>query len=76
MITEIKTAPLLNGVRGKPPVDKEAIVNLLLAVSDLIESYPEIREMDLNPVTALENSITIVDARIILNRNYQDSKKK
>lgn len=74
MITEIKTAPLLNGIRGEPPVDKDAIVNLLMAVSDLIESYPEIREMDLNPVVAHKKNLTIVDARIILNRNNKHKK--
>jgi acetyltransferase len=68
MVTEIKTAPLLKGVRGQPPVDREAIIDLLLTVSEIIEAYPEIREMDLNPVIAHEKSITIVDARIILNR--------
>lgn len=75
MITEIKTAPLLNGVRGEPPVDKDAIVNLLMTVSDLIESYPEIREMDLNPVVAHEKSLTIIDTRIILNRNNKAKRK-
>ncbi len=68
MVTEIKTARLLKGIRGKPPADREAIIDLLLTVSEIIEAYPEIREMDLNPVIAHEKSITIVDARIILNR--------
>lgn len=76
MITEIKTAPLLNGIRGEDPVDKDAIVNLLMTVSELIESYPEIREMDLNPVIAREKSITIVDARVILKRDNKNFKRK
>jgi acyl-CoA synthetase (NDP forming) len=71
MITEIKAAPLLNGVRGEPPVSKDEIVSLLLQVSSLIESYPEIQEMDLNPVIARENEIAIVDARIILKKNHR-----
>ncbi len=66
MITEIKSAPILNGVRGRAPVDKNAIVHLLHTVSEVIEAYPEILEMDLNPVIATESGITIVDARIIL----------
>lgn len=68
MINEIRTAPLLKGVRGEPPVDREAIIKLLLTVSEIIEAYPEITEMDLNPVIAHEKSITIVDARIILHK--------
>ncbi len=66
MIGEIKSAPILNGIRGKPPVDRKALVDMLITVSDIIESYPEIEEMDLNPVIAHENGISLVDARIIL----------
>ncbi len=66
MLEEIKAASLLNGYRGKPPVDKEAIVDLLLTVSEVVESYPEIAEMDLNPVIVRSDGISIVDARIIL----------
>ena len=40
---------------------------LLLLCSDIIESYPEIQEMDLNPVIVHENGLSIVDARIILH---------
>jgi acyl-CoA synthetase (NDP forming) len=72
MINEIKTAPIMNGVRGERPVNKEAIINLILTVSDLIESYPEIQEMDLNPVIAKEKDITIVDVRILLKENHRD----
>ncbi len=75
MITEIKTAPLLNGIRGEPPVNKEMIIDLLKTISDIIEAYPEIREMDLNPVIARKNGITIVDARIILKRKNGNSRK-
>ena len=66
MLKEIKAASLLDGYRGKPPVDKEAIVDLLVTVGELVESYPEIAEMDLNPVIARSDGISIVDARIIL----------
>ena len=76
MLTEIKTAPLLNGIRGEPSVNKEAIVNLLMTVSDLVESYPEIHEMDLNPVIARKEGINIVDTRIILRKNHRDTELK
>jgi len=70
MISEIKSHPVLDGVRGRPPVDKQAICKLLLTVSEIIEAYPQIQEMDLNPVIAHEHGVTIVDARIILKRKY------
>lgn len=66
MISETKSAPILNGVRGTPPYDQKALVNLLLLVSDIVESYPDIQEMDLNPVILHHEGATIVDARIIL----------
>jgi acetyltransferase len=67
MMGEIKAHAVLDGVRGKPPVDKDAIKSLLVKVSEIIESYPDIREMDLNPVIVHEKGLSIVDARIILN---------
>jgi acetyltransferase len=75
MISEIKSAPILAGFRGKPPVDKGAIQDLLMTVSEIVEAYPEIREMDLNPVIVRESGLTVVDARIILGRsnNHQGS---
>jgi acetyltransferase len=68
MIEEIKSAKILDGFRGYKPFDKKALTKLLLTVSDIIESYPEIREMDLNPIILYEEGegLDIVDARIIL----------
>lgn len=66
MVSEIRS-PILNGIRGKAPSDKKAIHRLLLLVSELIEAYPQIREMDLNPVIVHEKGLTIADARIILS---------
>ena len=71
MIDETKSAPILNGVRGQHPSDKNALIRLLLTCSDLIEAYPEIQEMDLNPVIVHKNGISIVDARIILKSGNQ-----
>jgi acetyltransferase len=68
MIREIKSYPILQGIRGRPPVDQQAICRLLLTVSDIIEAYPQIQEMDLNPVIAHEAGVTIVDVRIILKK--------
>jgi acetyltransferase len=73
MIEETKSAPILNGVRGQRPSDKNALIRLLLTCSDLVEAYPEIQEMDLNPVIVHENGISIVDARIILKENESGS---
>jgi len=71
MLSDIKSAPILDGIRGEQPVDKTAIVHLLLVVSEIIESYPDIQEMDLNPVIARNDGLSIVDARIILKEEVQ-----
>ncbi|MFY9940987.1 MAG: acetate--CoA ligase family protein [Desulfobacterales bacterium] len=66
MIAEIKSAPLLDGFRGFPACDKKALRKLLVKCSEIIEAYPDIQEMDLNPVISHEKGLSIVDARIIL----------
>jgi acetyltransferase len=66
MIAETKSHPILDGVRGDKPYDKRALVNLLLVCSEIIEAYPRIQEMDLNPVIIHHEGLSIVDARILL----------
>ena len=66
MPEEIRSAKLLDGFRGRAPVDKKAIIDLLTVISDIVESYPDILEMDLNPVIVHEKGLSIADARVIL----------
>ena len=64
MLTSIKTAALLEGLRGQKGVDKAAVVELIQRVSQLLTDFPMIEEMDLNPVMAFEDSVCAVDGRI------------
>ena len=66
MIEETKSFPILNGSRGKPPLDKKSIARLLVRCSEIVVAYPDIQEMDLNPVIVHQEGITVVDARVIL----------
>lgn len=66
MIKEVKAYPLLKGYRNTPPADTDAIVAILVNTSRLVMDYPEINELDLNPVMAYEKGAKTVDARIIL----------
>ncbi|MDV3104525.1 acetate--CoA ligase family protein [Thermococcus waiotapuensis] len=69
MITEIKGYPILAGARGEKPADIEAIVDMLLRVSELVDELRDyIKEMDLNPVFVYSEGegAVVVDARIIL----------
>ena len=66
IITDIKAKKILEGVRGNPPVDKSALVDIILKVSKLVENNPEIAEIDLNPTLAMASGAKAVDGRIIL----------
>ncbi len=68
-IHEIKGFPILDGYRGKPKADIDAIVQTLLKVSDLVIKHEEIYEMDLNPVFIYDKGLICVDARIILKKS-------
>ena len=68
MIHEIKGFPILDGYRGKPKADLDAIVGTLMKISELVIKYEEIYEMDLNPVFIYEKGLICVDARIILKK--------
>jgi acyl-CoA synthetase (NDP forming) len=68
MIHEIKGFPILDGYRGKPKADIDAIVEVLMKISDLVTKHEEIDEMDLNPVFIYEKGLICVDARIILKK--------
>lgn len=64
MLDEVKGTALLRGYRGAPRGDENALKDLLFRVSALVESCPEVREMDLNPVKVLPAGVRAVDARI------------
>jgi acyl-CoA synthetase (NDP forming) len=66
MIHGIKGYRLLSGYRGHPAADIEAIKDVLLRISRLVEEIPEIYELELNPIFALSpgEGCRIVDARI------------
>ncbi|MDX1690035.1 MAG: GNAT family N-acetyltransferase [Acidimicrobiia bacterium] len=66
MIAEVKSSKLLQGYRGEPPGDVEALKAALLRLSQLVDEVPEIAEFDLNPVKVLRpgDGIRVVDARM------------
>ena len=66
MISEVKAYPILRGYRGQPPLDIEAVAEILLNTSRLVMDHPEIKELDLNPVMVYVKGAKTVDARIIL----------
>ena len=65
MLGSIRGARLLNGYRGMK-VDREALIDLILKIAALAAAYPEIRELDLNPVFLYEKGNVVVDARMLI----------
>jgi acyl-CoA synthetase (NDP forming) len=64
MLSSIRAAPLLKGVRGEKGVDQDGIVEILQRLSQLVTELPTIQELDLNPIVAYEDRVFVVDARI------------
>ncbi|RMG10382.1 MAG: CoA-binding protein, partial [Deltaproteobacteria bacterium] len=66
MIGEIRAQPLLDGARGRPVLDRGELAELLLRVSELVGRFPEIRELDINPLVLTKEGLVAIDARVIL----------
>ena len=64
LIESLRCAPLFTGYRGAPPVDVDALNDLLVRLGLLAHDVPEIRELDLNPVIAGPDGVAAVDARV------------
>jgi acyl-CoA synthetase (NDP forming) len=64
MVDGIRARALLEGFRGGPVVDKRALADVLSRVGRLVADFPQIAEIDLNPVIARPDGVTAVDARI------------
>lgn len=68
MMEETRILPLLKGYRNHPPADLEKLEELLMRLSQLVIDFPEIVEMDINPVLVKNGQPCAVDARIKLAR--------
>jgi acetate---CoA ligase (ADP-forming) len=68
MLGEIRAHALLDGVRGQPAVDKDAIVDALLRIGQLVQDFPEIVELDINPLIVYPQGrgAVAIDMRLVL----------
>jgi len=66
MLTTIKAAPLIDGFRGEKGIHKEKTIEVMQRISMLVNDFPDIRELDINPVFAYQDYVCAVDARIII----------
>lgn len=75
MIQETRGYRVLQGMRGERQKDIPGLVDLLVQVSQLAARYPQIREIDLNPVRVYEKGYSILDARILLDVESERGRK-
>lgn len=68
MIRNLKGYRLLKGVRGRAGADENVFAEIVARVAALVTAAPEIKEMDLNPLMAFQDSILTVDARIRIEK--------
>jgi acetyltransferase len=66
LMNSLKAAPLINGFRGNKGINRDKAAEIIQRVSMLVGEFPEIMELDLNPLIASGENIYSVDARIIL----------
>ncbi|MEY9848659.1 acyl-CoA synthetase (NDP forming)/GNAT superfamily N-acetyltransferase [Streptacidiphilus sp. BW17] len=70
MLTSLRTTPLLFGYRGRPPVDRQSIEDLLARLSRMASDLPQLAEADLNPLICGPDGAVCVDARIRLEPRH------
>ncbi|MCL2340288.1 MAG: bifunctional acetate--CoA ligase family protein/GNAT family N-acetyltransferase, partial [Proteobacteria bacterium] len=68
MMEETRILPLLGGNRNTPPADLEKLEEILVRLSQLVIDFPEIAEMDINPILIKNGEPCAVDARILIRR--------
>lgn len=66
MMHEIRGVNILNGLRGDKSVDFHKLANIIVSISDIAMSHPEIAEIDLNPVMASSDGVEVVDVRVMV----------
>lgn len=68
MVNEIRGIRLLKGIRGEPPADINAAVEVILRIAQLVVDFPEIVELDINPLMLMEEGkgAVAVDMRMVL----------
>lgn len=66
MLTNLKSSKLLDGARGQLPVDKEKLIECVGRLSQLVVDFPEIVELDINPLLALSDKALVLDGRVVV----------
>lgn len=76
LMQDTRVHKMLQGFRNKPPADFAKLEEILVNFSNLIVDFPEIGEIDINPLAIAKGQASALDARIIIDQNYQDVIRK
>lgn len=76
MLDGIQAAEILRGVRGGDAVDREALAEMIVKVSQLVSDFPEISELDLNPVFATASGAIAADVRVVVDFSPQPARHR
>lgn len=76
LLEQLKSWPLLKGYRGRPPVNLDKLIETIIRFSYLVADYPEIKEIDINPLLVSPTEVIALDARIIADRTVRPEKVK
>src|SRR5262249_28874275 len=71
MLDGIQAHDMLKGVRGGDPVNRDALADVIVKVSQLVSDFPEIIELDLNPVFATKKDAIAADVRIVVDFEHK-----
>jgi acetyltransferase len=72
MILESKAGRILEGLRGEEALDREAVIETLLRLSQLATDFPEIEGIDINPLKVLKKGAVALDARILIRKTGEE----
>ncbi len=73
MVTSLRSYPIIKGVRGQKPINEQYFIEIIRRLSALVETAPEIVELDLNPLLGNEMHVVAVDARIRIERKSTEA---
>jgi acetyltransferase len=76
MLEGLRMRPLLGGYRGRPAPDVDALVACLVRLSYLAADFPEVKELDINPLLVTPSGIIALDARVVVDRKAAGDPKR
>ncbi len=68
MLESLKSWPLLQGYRGRPGVNIDRLIEVIMRFSYLVADYPEIKELDVNPLLVTPEDVIALDARVVVDQ--------